>query len=214
VNTLKENLCDGPESELLPWYVNDTLDEDERDLVRAHLGSCEDCRQDVELLSHLQDTVRTESPSPLIPEPRSEELLAALDRDEQRGGLRRRWQRLAAAAAVVLVTGTAIILMAPWISPAETPTRFETATSTPTIGAINFVVELQFEIGIDESTRSDFFNAIQATDPPVRLDERSYRLTLDPGSLSLSDLEVYIEGIRSKPEISAVEVVAVQLPVE
>lgn len=214
MNNLKENLCNGPESELLPWYVNDTLEEHERQRVRVHLESCEDCRQDLELLSQLRNAVRTESPSPLVPEPRGDELLAALDRGERQDGLRHRRQWLAAAAAAVLAVGTALIMVAPWVSSPDTPTQYETATSSPTISAINFIVELEFESGIDESTRSEFFSAIEAANTPIRLDQRSYRLTLAPGSLSLSDLEVYIDGIRSMPEVSAVEVVAVQLPVE
>lgn len=214
MNELKQDQCNGPESVLLPWYVNDTLDENERDLVQAHLYSCEDCRQGVELLSQLQRAVQTESPSPLVPAPRHDKLLAALDRGEQRGRPIRHWHWLATAAAIVMMAGTAIIMSAPWNSPADGPVQFETATSSPTIGAINFVVELEFGAGVHERARSDFFNAIDATDLPVRIGERSYRLTLSPGSLSLTDLEVYIEGIRSRPEIAAVEVVAVQLPVE
>jgi hypothetical protein len=214
VNNLKENLCNGPESELLPWYVNETLEDHELERVHVHLESCEDCQQDLELLSRLQNAVRTESLSPLVPAPRDDELLAALDRSGQRDGLRHRWQWLAAAAAAILAVGAAVIMMAPSVSPSDAPTRFETATSSPTINAINFVVELKFESGIDEPSRSEFFSEIEAVDRPIRLDERIYRLTLAPGSLSLSDLEVYIEGIRSMPEVSAVDVVAVQLPVE
>lgn len=32
---------------LLPWYVNDTLDEDEAAAVEAHLVECEECRADL-----------------------------------------------------------------------------------------------------------------------------------------------------------------------
>jgi hypothetical protein len=33
---------------LLPWYVNDTLDGEERALVDAHLAECSDCRSELE----------------------------------------------------------------------------------------------------------------------------------------------------------------------
>jgi hypothetical protein len=198
----------------LPWYVNDTLDEAERELVRSHVDSCEDCRQSVELLEQLQHAVRTGSPSPLVPAPRSDGLLAALDRAERRETLRHRWPWMAAAAALVLLTGAATILLLPRVSSVDGPTRYETATSPSTAGAITFVVELEFDDGVGDSTRSEFFDAIDARDPPIRIGERGYRVTLAPGSLSFTDLEVYIESIRARPEVSAVEVVAVQLPVE
>lgn len=35
-------------TELLPWYLNDTLDESERQEVRGHLAGCESCRQALE----------------------------------------------------------------------------------------------------------------------------------------------------------------------
>ena len=65
-----------------------------------------------------------------------------------------------------------------------------------------------------ESARSEFLDGLNAVETPLRTGEHSYRVTLAPGTLSLTDLEVYIEGIRSRPEVVAAEVVAVQLPVE
>ena len=38
---------------LLPWYVNETLDGDERDLVVRHLDECAQCRHEVEWLRGL-----------------------------------------------------------------------------------------------------------------------------------------------------------------
>ena len=40
--------------ELLPWYVNGTVEEHERHQIAAHLQSCADCTQEVETLTLLQ----------------------------------------------------------------------------------------------------------------------------------------------------------------
>lgn len=42
---------------LLPWYVNDSLAEEEHALVRAHLGECLVCRREVQRLDHLAQAV-------------------------------------------------------------------------------------------------------------------------------------------------------------
>ena len=33
--------------QLLPWYINGTLEADERAMVEAHLSDCADCRADM-----------------------------------------------------------------------------------------------------------------------------------------------------------------------
>jgi len=40
--------------ELLPWYLNDTLEANERDDVKRHLQSCAECRDELEELKGLQ----------------------------------------------------------------------------------------------------------------------------------------------------------------
>lgn len=166
------------------------------------------------MLAQLQHSIRTESPSPLVAAPQSEKLLAALDRSERRSALRRRWPWLATAAAVVVAIGATTLLLMARAPSVDTPTRYETATSPGTVGAINFVVELEFGAGVTDATRAEFLESMDTMGAPVSTGDRRYRLVLAPGSLSLAELEVYIEGIRSRPEVSAVEVVAVQLPVE
>jgi len=94
------------------------------------------------------------------------------------------------------------------------PTRFETATSAPTIESINYVVELQFADGVGAEARTAFLDAIDARETAQPINKSTYRVTLALGSLSLTDLEGYIDDIESRPEISTAEVVAVQLPVE
>ena len=43
--------------ELLPWYANQTLEDDERKLVEMHLADCRDCAKEVESLKAMQKTV-------------------------------------------------------------------------------------------------------------------------------------------------------------
>lgn len=200
-------------TELLPWYVNDTLDMSERDLVREHIDNCDDCRDNVELLSQVQRAVRTESPAPLVPAPRTAELLAALDGRGRSQALGSRWQWFAAASVVIFV-GVTTLLIWPHDEGVDVPTRFETATSTSIIESINYVVELRFASGVGAEARMAFFDAIDGRDTAQSINESTYRVTLALGSLSLADLEDYIEDIESRPEISTAEVVAVQLPVE
>ena len=200
-------------TELLPWYVNDTLDESERDLVREHISICEDCRENVELLSQVQHAVRTESPAPLVPAPRTNELLAALDGNDTGPTLHGRWRWIVAASVIVFVGVTALLIW-PHEEGVDVPRRFETATSAPTVESINYVVELQFADGVGAEARTAFLDAIDARETVQPINRSTYRVTLALGSLSLTDLEGYIDDIESRPEISTAEVVAVQLPVE
>jgi len=200
-------------TELLPWYVNDTLDESERNLVSEHIGDCDDCRENVELLLRVQRTVRNESPAPLVPAPRTDKLLAALDGRDRSYALRSRWQWLAAASVVILV-GVSSVLLWQRGDGLDSPTRFETATSPASSDSINYVVELRFVDGVSAEARTALFDAIDAPDPATQAGESYSRVTLALGPLSLTELEGYIEDIESHPEISTAEVVAVQLPVE
>ena len=45
-------------AQLLPWYVNQTLHSDERDLVEAHLKSCLVCRKEITSLQKLSASVQ------------------------------------------------------------------------------------------------------------------------------------------------------------
>jgi len=44
--------------EVLPWFVNDTLDQKEREQVLKHLAQCEGCRQERDRLIELQKMIR------------------------------------------------------------------------------------------------------------------------------------------------------------
>ena len=43
--------------ELLPWYANSTLSENERRRVETHLAGCQDCAQELASLSAVRNAV-------------------------------------------------------------------------------------------------------------------------------------------------------------
>lgn len=54
--------------ELLPWYANRTLEENERREVEAHLGGCRECAKEVEHLSALRKAIiEIENQGPTLP---------------------------------------------------------------------------------------------------------------------------------------------------
>jgi len=214
VNQLKETHDHDAIVQLLPWYVNDTLDEFESDLVRIHIDHCEECRSNIRLLSQVQQVVRTDSPAPLVPAPRLEKLLDAIDSPEQDSSSGRRWPLFAAVASIVVVVAVTALLLGQPGTDSASPTQFQTATSTAINDSIDYVIELQFTPETDATAREVFFESIEIREPVVSMNDTTYRVTVGLGAVSLSDLERYIDGIESNPEIATAEVVAVQLPVE
>lgn len=200
--------------ELLPWYVNGTLDEREQSIVRRHIDECPGCREDVDALSRVQQAVRTETPSPLVPPPRVDALLDAVDGTGQAERRREAWPLLAAAAAVVFVAVIAAFLLSPRFLEPESPLRFETVISPDATGVIDYVIELQVVPDTDVASRDMLFESLGPDNRAIAISEHTYRITVGLDALSLDDLGRYIQDIESRPEVATVTVVAVQLPVE
>ncbi len=99
--------------ELLPWYVNATLDEADRKRVARHLEQCARCRAEIAFLSRLREQIRESSRD--VPPP-GELGLRRLMREVEgleaarKARPRRAWHVpvLAAAASVVLVVAVLV----------------------------------------------------------------------------------------------------------
>jgi len=94
--------------ELLPWYVNNTLDSAEREQVEQHLKTCASCQQEVELLravqQHVKQSQRTESPGELG--------LRRLLRDVKQAQRKpHAWLPVALAASLVVIVMQATVLV-------------------------------------------------------------------------------------------------------
>ena len=46
---------------LLPWYVNQTLGEDQRGAVSNHIENCDECQREIQLLTSLNEAVQSDA---------------------------------------------------------------------------------------------------------------------------------------------------------
>ncbi|MGH8223304.1 MAG: anti-sigma factor family protein [Woeseiaceae bacterium] len=200
---------------LLPWFVNHTLSPAEHERVRRHLGGCEECRANVELLSVVQSTVRRAATTPMVPPPRTGRLRDAIDTLEQ-GQRRRRWLRTPAAATAALGFALlAVMLLMPDRRIGDSsPARFETATSAARQAGMDYVLVLQFEPGAAAADQDRLLRELEARDISRGQPEGSYRVTVSLAATSLAELERFTGDLEALPEVRSASVVALQLPVQ
>jgi hypothetical protein len=199
---------------LLPWFVNNTLDDGEHDRVRNHLNGCDACRQNVSLLSAVQASVRHATATPMVPPPRTGRLIDAIDSmDRKRAHVRTlATVALAASLAGVLV---AITLVLPDRQRAPTqPARYETTTSPTNSGSMDYVLDLQFEPGIPVAAQERALRRLAAKEINRSGAEGAYRVTVNLPATSLEELERYTRDLESSGAIKTVTAVAVQIPVK
>lgn len=130
-----EPLAHETAAELLPWLVNDTLDEDEKAAVRAHAGSCVICRRELTDLERLRDTIAQTPDLIATPEPDMRRINARIDAlIEQRNTgqkilyrirdwIEAHWRVALLAQSIVLVLVTGLLLI-----PGPPTDDFETLT--------------------------------------------------------------------------------------
>lgn len=80
-NNSKE--CKDKTRELLPWYLNRTLSEDEAKKVEEHLEECLMCRRELEELRWLSSEIKELDETPVSPHIRSEKLVIFAEEPEK-----------------------------------------------------------------------------------------------------------------------------------
>jgi hypothetical protein len=117
--------------ELLPWYVNGTLQGEERERVRGALRSSLTCRLEYERLNRMQALMQDDDAEQAAADRGFDRLMARIQSDAPAAAAATprppRWLRLAQAAAVVALVGGAVGW---WTQDAATGTsRFRTLTT-------------------------------------------------------------------------------------
>ena len=200
---------------LLPWYVNGTLDGDERAVLQQHVQDCDECRENVALLEQMQAAVTSNSPSPIVPRPNLAGLMEQLDAAGGTSHDRFGWMtpRALAAAAAIVVLGIALLLVDP--NPVQQePQRFETATSVNAVAASGYVLAVQFLPDTSAERRQELIAAMGGSSMGPGEQPYTYRVSVAPQAESLQELAGFTREVEASPDIISVVVVAVQLPVE
>jgi hypothetical protein len=170
-------------SELIPWYVNDTIDGAQRKRLETHLAGCGLCRADLELERSVHRTLTRETGVEHMPAASLKRLQAQLDAldgidaapaDAARRsgepiartrGQGRPWRTLAAASAACIAVALGAIVLAR--HPDATPQTYRTVT-TPTARVP------------EEAIRAVFKPSITLTELQALLDESHMRIVAGP----------------------------------
>lgn len=127
--------------ELLPWYLNQTLDASERLAVETHLEDCSACRSEVVLLETLQSSVRAMEPPPI--RDRFNEVLARAASSRIRAFRASplvRWLVVGQAAAIA--TLLAILL---WPTATTRPGSYQTLSNAGNVEPSDAVLRVVFD---------------------------------------------------------------------
>ncbi len=110
-------------SALLPWYVNDTLEEHDRERVDVHVGLCANCREDLAAQQRICAAIEAQPAIDYMPVASLKRLQARLDAQvesasplapPQRAAHRVIWRGWMAASIAVMAVAVALLAADRW----------------------------------------------------------------------------------------------------
>ena len=186
--------------ELLPWLVNDSLAEGERDLVHEHATDCVICRRELFSLESLRDSISEVSAATAIPEPDMRRINARIDaliERENRGQILLAKMRqffdspwriaFAAQSALVILLGTALL----W--PQTQEPAFTTLTAPENLPDGQYV-RVVFEPTLPASDLSSLLDTMNLTIVDGPSDRGVYTLRLST-ALSAADRDALLADL-------------------
>lgn len=203
----REDLHDDVEL-LLPWYVNGTLSDSERNRVVRHIEQCRACRNDVELLEIMSQTAQQSPAIPIVAEPKTDQLFEKIDGTASAYWRHRMIRVTAIAASLALVAWWSL----QYLSDEPAPATFETATSADGPGQTDYVLSIYFQPDTADTDRVRVMRLIKASAVSREGNDSNYRVTVSLPASSLEELQRFTSDVESLPNVRSVEVIAVQLP--
>jgi hypothetical protein len=166
---------------LIPWYVNATLNEQDRNSVEAHLSLCGACRDDLAVERQVFAEVAADSAIEYMPVASLNRLRARLDADPADSAdpemaplphRRRRslsWQGLMAASVALMAVAVGLMAADRWM-------QFHVATTSPSFHTVTSPAPR----AADEAIRAVFSPTITLVELQAILDESHLRIVSGP----------------------------------
>jgi anti-sigma factor RsiW len=129
-------------SALLPWYVNETLEEADRQRVAAHLGNCTICREDLAAQQRICEAIEAQPAIDYMPVASLKRLQARLDaqaesaaapappQEQERATNRMPWRGWMAASIAAMAVAVALFAADRWVLEARLQPNYHTVTSS------------------------------------------------------------------------------------
>ena len=199
---VRENFSHEQAVELLPWLVNDSLDESEKEAVLEHAHACVICRRELSSLQKIQDSISDTSGTLSIPEPDMRRINARID-DFIEGhkswrGLITRFRnlfnspwRIAFAAQSVALLALAMVLV--WPEPEDA--QFETLTQTGSLPDGRYV-RVVLSPDIQQSQLEDFLDLYELTIVDGPSNRGVYTLGI---ALRTQDTDILVSSLQGDP---------------
>lgn len=202
-----------PLCELLPWYVNGTLDEAEQKAMIAHLDHCQACREERIVLGEIQETLGREAVAVLPRAPIPDALFDDDKRQRSAGTARHAITGLALAAGIAAVAVAIVLTRGPALT--GPGTLFETATA-PAVGnaTFDYVLHLEFHGARSAEERDATIRALNPESVAGPDSNGSYRLIVRLPAQSMDELEAFRRRVEAREPVSRAEIIAIELPIE
>jgi anti-sigma factor RsiW len=125
---------------LLPWYVNSTLEEADRERVEAHLDNCTICREDLAAQQRICEAIEAQPALDYMPVASLKRLQARLDAQgesapapappQEQATNRTPWRGLMAASIAAMAVAVALFAADRWVLEARLQPSYRTVTSS------------------------------------------------------------------------------------
>ena len=180
-------------SERIPWYINGTISEDERQQVDPHLLQCANCRDELNQDRLVYQGMNAEAAVEHLPAASLKRLQARLDAIDgaaaptEKPDRPTQWQGLLAASIVVMAVAICLLAADRWI-------QFRARTSA----ANYYTVTTPEPHAPGELIRAVFSPTITLADVQTILDEAGLRIVSGP-----TEAEVYSLAANSSRPVSS-----------
>lgn len=210
----KPDKCGHKSREDIPWFLNGTLSSSAAEAVREHIMDCSDCQADLDMHSNMRAVIRGSEVTPIIPGTKADDIIGG-GRNEQTQDSRdtQSWFRLTAIAAGIAILGVALVLSFYGERGAEeTNQLFETATSAGSPGGIDYVMQVQFEVGVSDLERGKIAAQLEGFVKWYVNDSGDFEVHVQLGTPSLEALHEYEEHTAALAGVQSAKFTALQLP--